>query len=466
MTQSITLIAYSILLCVAVVSLIKTYKKSGILNSFVFFQSAFLVYYVIIPIITILIISFTPDNLNRSLLRASQVESISYYYACLYTYISYFAFALFYKITSSKVNKNTLYDKTNNCEKTEKNGDVENEYYKISKYKKSLKWGIITLSFGLFAEILVSISLGGIFSAIAMGEKLRAYGIDMGTYIPQNRLFSVVLMVSSLASTYFFVYSYRLKKGFIVSILLIISILASTFYLFINAGRLGILLFLMTFFIDFSFRKFKRPFIIIFFSMVLFVLLLGTLDDLFFYLSYGYVKESSTSIYSIVNEFAFPYVNLLNVQSINDIYGLRWGTDYFTWIINIVPTSILSLFGLSKVTTGYHFITDYFIGNSASGGIPTDILTLGLRQFGVLSLVLQSAILGILCKYFDKVIEKIHSKEYYFMTLRISSIMFIIVPYADLDSFIRNRYDMILVLIFAIIISKQVNKRKKILIKK
>jgi hypothetical protein len=90
----------------------------------------------------------------------------------------------------------------------------------------------------------------------------------------------------------------------------------------------------------------------------------------------------------------------------------------------------------------------------SSGGIPTDLLTLGIRQFGILGVLAVSVIFSTLCKYIDKVIDKAYSKKSIFITLRIASIMFIIVPYADLDSFVRSRYDMLMVLLFFIIVSK------------
>src|SRR5690606_30453722 len=88
----------------------------------------------------------------------------------------------------------------------------------------------------------------------------------------------------------------------------------------------------------------------------------------------------------------------------------------------------------------------------ALGGIPTDIITLGMRQFGFLGLILISVLISVFCKYFDKALNRIHSSKFYFMTLRIALMMFIVVPYADLDSFVRNRYDMIMLLIFSIYI--------------
>lgn len=83
-------------------------------------------------------------------------------------------------------------------------------------------------------------------------------------------------------------------------------------------------------FIGFVFRKTKHPILYICIVSILSLSLLGTLNDLFYYLSYGIVRESSRGgLQFIVNEFAFPYLNLLNIMEINAIYGLRWGLILF-----------------------------------------------------------------------------------------------------------------------------------------
>lgn len=135
------------------------------------------------------------------------------------------------------------------------------------------------------------------------------------------------------------------------------------------------------------------------------------------------------------------------------------GADFVSWIINIVPSSILSIFGLSKVASSYHTVTEYYrLTVGTSGGIPTDILSLGIRQFGLMGLLLISLLLSKICRFLDGIIAKVHSNNYYFITLRISSIMFLIIPYGDIDSFVRNRFDMILVFLFALVVSRKTQK--------
>jgi len=458
MRTGIVIVLYSILLLWSVYSLTKQYNKNKIINASILFQLAFIIYYVLLPIMSFIVIEFYPNDLTGYLSRINTADTYDIIYALFYTFVAYFVIFLVYRIRFT-TEQPILKGKVRVINNT--NSPAEFDKKNRRAFRIAFNLGLITLIIGIIGELTVANSLGGILNAVTMGDKLRAFGNDMSMYLPQSKLFTVTLMVSSLSSTYLFVYALRIYKKFSVLFLLLLSIMASIFYLMINAGRLGILLFLITFFADFAIRKLRHPFIFMLVFSVIGIFMLGVLDDLFFYLSYGHVKESSTSISSILNEFAFPYLNILNVHHINEWYGLRWGVDYITWIINVIPSSILSTFGLSKVTTGYQFITEYYSGENAIGGTPTDILTLGIRQFGFFGVVIVSIIITICCKFFDKLLDKVHSMDYYFMTLRIALIMFIIVPYADLDSFIRNRYDMILILVFLVIISKF--KKRKLL---
>ncbi|NOU64528.1 hypothetical protein GC096_10855 [Paenibacillus sp. LMG 31461] len=445
---------YSLLLIIAIYNLLTEYKHKRILNAFIFFQAAFILYYIFIPIFIHIYIDMNATGLVGFVLRISLSDSHDIFYAFSYTVISYSVFMFVYRIRfTSKIklsNKITEFSKTENREKRFLNLNVNEEK---NVYKFAVFAGVSSLSIGVFAELLIANSLGGILNALAMGDQLRAYGSDNSLLIPQNRLFAIVLMVSSLASTYFLVYALRIKRSFLIILFLLLSILASMFLLLISAGRLGVLLFGLTFFIDYAFRKSKHPFFYMCVYSILGFILLKHLDNLFFYLSYGYIKESSSDFGSFINEFAFPYLNLLNVHHINDAFGFRMGVDYFTWIINIIPTSILSIFGLTKVTSGYYFITQYYSGTDIQGGIPTDLITLGIRQFGFIGILIIFVIVAILCKKMDVIIGELHSNKFYFITLRIALILFILVPYADLDSFFRNRYDMIMVLLFAIIVN-------------
>ncbi|MDF2519794.1 MAG: hypothetical protein K0R84_422 [Clostridia bacterium] len=449
MVNWIVLFLYSLLFFVAVCNVIAQYSRRKIINAFMCFQSAFILYYIFIPIVVNIYIKISPGQLDGFTQTISHADSYDVINTCIYTMIAYsiILFTYYTKRPSTTLDFD-LYIAENLSEN-------QIDYWEKRICSIAVAAGIITLIIGVAAELYIVNSLGGILKALAMGDRLRAFGSDRTYYLPQNRLFILILMVSPLASTYFFAYALRIYRRFSLYLLLILSFIASTFYLIFNAGRLGIFLYISTFLIDYVYRKSKHPFGFVGLLLILGVSLLERLDDLFFYLSYGYIKLSSPGIISIINEFSFPYLNLLNAFKINEIYGLRWGVDFVSWVINIVPTRILEIFGLTKVTSQYMYITEYYSRiSTASGGIPTDLLTLGIRQFGVFGILVVSVMGSLLCKYIDKLIDKMYWKRFAFIALRISSIMFIAVAYADLDSFIRNRYDMLVILLFSIAASK------------
>lgn len=463
---------YGILFAIAVYNLVNFYKKKKVIDAGICFQVAFIIYYILIPILSLIIIELYPGNLTGMLFRISQ--SKGFVYAYIFTFIAYFTFIFGYKV---KFLKNAEQNGYNNLLKAEKEeitkeaSDNLNEEANMLKdklynefnakvYKIALFMGIFCLALALYSQTLIVGSLGNVLTLITLGDRLRAFGIDSSRYIDQSRLFAITLMAISLASPYFLFYALRMKNKLSTKVLLIVSMISCVIYFAVNAGRIAVLVFGLTFFIGFVFRKTKHPILYICIVSILSLSLLGTLDDLFYYLSYGIVRESSRGgLQFIVNEFAFPYLNLLNIMEINAIYGLRWGADFVSWIINIVPSSILSIFGLSKVASSYHTVTEYYrLTVGTSGGIPTDILSLGIRQFGLMGLLLISLLLSKICRFLDGIIAKVHSNNYYFITLRISSIMFLIIPYGDIDSFVRNRFDMILVFLFALVVSRKTQK--------
>lgn len=453
MTKSILIVLYTIFLIITTYNLIREYRIKKVINATISFQVAFIIYYIIIPIFSLILIDVKENDLSGMLLRISGIDDIDFIYAFCFTVIFYVFFVMSYKVKFSRELKprQIQSNKTVKLNERLKNSiELDNRVYKTAVF-----WGTSCLLLGLFAQYLIVDSLGGILNTAIMGDKLRAFGTNTNRYIPDNRLFALTLMPIVLAAPYFFMYAKRIKKSFSLNVLIGISLLSSILFFSLNAGRIAILVFILTFFLDFAFRKTKHPYTYIFMISIASLILLGFLDDLFFYLSYGFVKENTNSgIVSIVNEFAFPYLNLQNVISINEKFGFRLGLDFITWIVNIIPYRILQIFGLNKLQTGYHFITEYYLGENAGGGIPTDLITFGMRQFGMLGTIITPLIFGRIIRYFDRIIEKVHDVKFYFISLRVSSIAFLIVPYADIDSFIRNRFDMFIVLAFLIVVSK------------
>ncbi|WP_129738490.1 oligosaccharide repeat unit polymerase [Massilimicrobiota timonensis] len=301
---------------------------------------------------------------------------------------------------------------------------------------------------GFLALLIIIQNLGGLITSLKYAEILRAYGTDMSNYLSQVAIYAYVLSPINILALFLNVFVFKDNKNNINKIFLILSIASTVYYLLFFAGRLPILMIVICFISDYIFKHFKHPVLSMILLSFLLLVLLNKLDNLFFYISYGKIPDTEGSVFEkLVQEFYFPYQTLVNIDQINQMYGFRYGIDYFTPIINIIPTSILNIFGLSKIASSYSFISNFFDPNGITmGGTPTDMISFGIRQLGIISLVFHSIFISILCCFVDNICKKI-SIQYTFISVRLSLILFVLVAYSDLDSLFRNRFDMIILLL-------------------
>ncbi len=429
--------------------IVKEYKNKKMINSFLFFNISFSIYFILIPIVILFIPKNSPNYDMGFLKYLRNLDIYDYYYGFIFTFLFYIFTVLFYKLLSLKSKNRTT---------------KENNLATLLNILQSNSYiiGLTCFILGLFSELIIIKDLGGVAQAISKGDILRTFSLDGSSLIPQNHLFLTITMVLSLAGTYLLYLSNRIAFSITKFLLLIISFSSSIFYLLFNAGRLGILLFGMCFLLDYAFRKLRHPFIFIFLVSIIGIVLLEQLDNLFFYLSYGYIKQTeSTGIIGTINEFSFPYINVLNVLKINECFGLRYGVDFVTWVVNIIPYSILSNFGLNKIIPSYEFITRYYVGQGSTGGVPTDFITQGIRQFGFIGVFLSSFLLAFVCRIIDSFLTKSFFDKFTFFALRITSFGFVILPYGDIDSFIKNRMDIIILILTLYVVNKKNKKYKQ-----
>ncbi|WP_413515534.1 O-antigen polymerase [Carnobacterium maltaromaticum] len=433
------------------------YQNRKKMNCFLFFNVAFSLYYFIIPFFNIYLLFFKVENIGSFTMKIAAFDLKSLFITYLFTFFLYLVFLIVYKIFK-KSSEEVQFQKDS----------IENIFGRNTDevYNKMIIWGMITLVLGVFSELVIIYSFGGIFNAISSAEKLRAYGVDRSIYMKQSLLFVNVLATISLVSPFVFLFAKRVKNTLFSKFCLLTSFAASIFYLLFFAGRMPIILFVSCFLIDYFFRKFKHPWIALTLSVVFLLLFLSKMDDLFFYLSYGNIKISEVNKFSsIINDFSFPYSNILFRNQINSSFDFRYGIDYFTWIINIIPSSFLNLFGLAKIDASFSFITKFYDPNGITlGGVPTDMLTFGFRQLSYLGSLIHVILMVFLCLFLDKIIASLNQKNAMFFSIRIAFMMFVLVPYADLDSFFRNRFDMVIVIIIGYSLMRVKNKAKNNLV--
>lgn len=442
----IILIVFYIVFLVSVLLLTYLeYQKYNYVTAYIFFNISFLLYFIVVPILILIILTIEPMHHEGFFIYLKNLKLVDYYYGFFFSLIFYISFWGFRKLFLTG-DKSTV--KNKNSQKI----FLSNEK-KLGDH--SYKLGVICLAIGGGSELIIIKDLGGLFEALSKGDVLRSFSVDGATLVPQNHLFLTITMVLTMGATYLLFLSNRIEKSPVKKIFIVLSFIGSLFYLLFNAGRLGVLLFFLCFVLDYAYRKSKHPFLLVVVAGLVSLFLLEKLNEVFFYISYGYIKSSEVNIFiRLINEFMFPYVNILHSLKMNAIFGLRYGLDFITWIVNIIPYSILSIFGLEKLQTSYTFITFYYVGQGSDGGVPTDLITQGIRQFGFIGIMFSSLIMAKICTLLDRLISREFFLNYTFFSLRVLSISFVLLPYADIDSFVKNRMDLLVLLVFLILVRK------------
>ncbi len=431
MTKILMVILYIIIGILLLGIIYKEYKKSKNLNCKLFFLISYGIYYVMIPVVALGLSNYKHINISGFMQVIADQSIERHFFVLLYVLLGLITYLITYKILNNITPSRKM--------------SIEIDNKKI--YKMCLIIGVVTFIIGAISSLIILSEMGGVSATLKKVEIMRAYGTDRSTYMKSSLLFTHMLINISLVSPFMLQICLRLKKRRAIVVLFYISQTFAIFCLLFNGGRMGMLLYVISFIVPVLYKKMKYPIIGLIFVGIVALGMLSGLDNLIFYMSYGYVKATGEVNLSVLNEFAFPFRTLLDVKDINNIMGYRYGIDYFTWIINIIPSSILGIVGLTKIPVGHTYITQYYDPTGITmGGVPTDILTLGLRQYGVMGIIINMIFIAIFCVALDKISTCLKNKEFDEIILRTSIIAFIIVGYSDLDSFVRNRYDMLILI--------------------
>ena len=429
--------------------IIKQYNRNKRLDSFCFFSLSYIIYFYIIPILVICFLAdkvSSKDRFSFSIINAPIEEHV---FAVFTSILGYILFYISY-VFINKIKLKSITNKNKKC-------CYEIRYNLIKK----IAWIIFIIGFS--SEVYLIFKLGGIRSSLSMIELLRSGSIEKTRYVSSNMLFVFTIYTWIHAATFMYLAIYRIKRTRINFIMFIISMCGSIYALLLAGGRLQIILFITCFFYDYARKKFKHYLLAMIIISIGIIISLAGMDNLFYYLTYGYVPDWNTaSISSILEEFAFPYANLVNVRMFNKIYGLRCGIDFIGWLTYLIPSKILSFLGVNRIEHGYILISEFYNGvNSNRGTVPTDCLTLGYRQFGIFGIYIIMIIYALMCIFIDKRVDKIDGKIFDFISIRILMLLFIIVPYADIENFVRGHFSTIILLIVVNIAFNKIDMRIK-----
>ena len=432
----------------------KRYRYKKRIDIFITVNVMICLYYGLIPL---MIKIFNYQFYSGYMKSLEYIDDTRYLFVSLICFLLYSIFLIINRKTP------TVFSESEMVIQTKNNVQISTNFqdYRMLKLFAYLCFIIGTLSF-----FIIAYSVGGVVQLLKIGDLARGYGKDLGNLISRNLLPIRTLMPVILVSPFLFYTMSKYKNTVINKIMFLISFIISILYLIFNAGRAPILTFVFPFLFLYFDKKYKNPWFIMLVIFIITIPALKWLDDLFLYLSYGTTKSSINDISIIkyfIIQFGYPYANILNAEKMIDYFGLRLGIDYFTWIINIIPVSILSKLGLWKVDVITDYITIYYAQltyvKRIMGGVPVDLFTLGYLQLGFLGAIIFVVAFSYVVKILDK---KSYNDRYYHLKqiiyLRIAIAFMFIVPNISLDSIVRGRSD-IIILIFLIIITHKLSYR-------
>ncbi|NBJ70847.1 MULTISPECIES: O-antigen polymerase [Clostridia] len=347
--------------------------------------------------------------------------------------------------------------KNNEKKKTPNSLEVPNKLY-----KKIHSLTDIIFIIGVSSIMIVILDVGSLSAYLSLGSVTRGINKSTTDYISSSSLQFVTLSTVILIPPYLYLYIYRLKKKRIAFIKFIFAMFFAILFLLYNQGRAPLVIFFLPFlFLLRNNGKKKQNFTGLIVLFVTGLILLSYLDGLFNYISYGefYHKESNL-ITDFLSEFSYPFTNFSIRNYLIETNGFRNFYDYIIWPFTMIPSGILSIFGFNKelivsLTSVNTAAYGYLLGVNPSGGVPVDFLTVHYYQFGYLSLILVSFISGRLLKYIDNIF--LFFNDYFAIKIvlyRISFSVINIVNNSDLSAIIRNRLDVVLLLIILIYIYK------------
>ncbi|MBJ9983223.1 oligosaccharide repeat unit polymerase [Bacillus sp. S70] len=452
---------FCIILIIVIVVFEARRPKKNINNRFDLLSGINVIYVFCYGIIPICLLNLDFSMLSNHILDSLDMEKENFLFASVLSIIGYVSILVGY------------YYKNIVCKLTRKPIKYNDSLYNQSKSYNVSKFSMVVFTILIFAIGSVSLiqyvnNLGGFSQAIRVAEVLRMY-TDTNKF---SNPYAVMLMPLIIASCTMFYVLNKLEHSLLAKIIyqamFIVTFTMSIYYYLLNAGRLPLFIFLSSFIILGYIMKEKKSIkanLSIIIVVLLGVFILQNLDDLFSYLAFDTVNKEDVSALDKfkknILEFSFPYVNLVKVHSFTYPDGtFRYFVDYFTWLVNIIPTSILNVFGADKVMSSHLLNTaNYNLVNIA--GIPVDLVSLGYYQFSVPGVVITCSLFGVIATSVEDFLQKFTHPAFMLIKIRIMYLCIFCVMYADPDVIARGRLDVTIIILFLVLFSRVSSNKEK-----
>ena len=268
---------------------------------------------------------------------------------------------------------------------------------------------------GIICMLVVIVDLGGVSNMISIAADLRGYNVG------KDGIFSGIGAMCLTLSPFLFggavcmLSCLKAKRTawawFIADVWFIIL------YLLFDQGR-GPIIFFVACIIYACLKnnnvKESRIIGIFIVAVIVLVLTSGSLRSILRAVSGGEVEAVSFSdnIDSIMNDLSYPYGNTLYATDIVHQKGYRNFSDYYLWVVELMPSQLLSTFGINigSINTMTD-VTSFFWseGKAYLGGVPVDLITSGYMQAGVIGVIVNSCIILFFIRWLDGITKALPS---------------------------------------------------------
>lgn len=413
-------------------------KKNKLTGAFAGVSFFYILYFSFIPVL----MYFYKDEFVGHNIKLLKLYYEKDFYTFFITFvlicISYFAFFIAYFKTKRIIKKNYSFSINRN-------------------YKFIRNIAIISFIIGTTSLILYIYSFGGLGQAITSSEYVRSFSGNTSKLTSFN---SAPLILSSLFVTLCpFLFGY-LGSDFTISkikqikyrILFVCSFVFSIIYFLINAGRMELLVYILSFIYPLFAKKLMHPWICIIILGGLSLPILDILDNLSLFFQSGQFDTIEIDYIKYFTQFTYPIKNIMNVVDIVCEYGYRFGYDLLC-VFNIIP-------GI-YITPSYEIVSEFFSGVNWAvvGGTPSDFVTFSYMQFNFIGVIFFSYIYGWACSKIDQ-LTRIWKTNITYSKLTIYTYImfgsFMIMLDGDISTLIRGKY--VFIILFIVVLKSLENK--------
>ena len=266
--------------------------------------------------------------------------------------------------------------------------------------KKLLNISFILLLLGFVLRWVYVQPYGGFIPYLEYNKAIRSAVFEIKNPFSFLQPFSTLVILSSY---FFWSLWMRRYRRFIVGLGFIFSISFSLYIYFSLAGRVGFALYLVNFILAYAYVKKIHPKMIIFFATLGFPLVIFLL----YYISlYFNIKASDSISYYFIKEISFVFVTFFAQISEGDLF--RCFSDFIFAPMHLLPSSFTVGLYESASETNTALISGSKKGEGGvTGGIPVDLLSLGLMQFNAFGIFPVGVLFGFIIKRLDYFLELI-----------------------------------------------------------